>query len=278
IDCDDNLELCHDHDINTYPAIRLYERDKEDELREVRYRGPRTINAIRSFVRKRELPILTKLSSSDMEDFKMMDDLVVIAYLDPNDQASLDTIKYAAERHHLDFVFGYTTSTSQGVSTPSLICYRNTDADHRTLTDLLSLSTIESFLVTSLQPAITSFSEKNIATYMQRDKLTLYIFIPHSYPTSILLRTLTPLAKQFVKFVAFTLVDVQRYTDMAGNFGVGVGSAGPVIVVHAPGNDNVFLYEEGRRIERGVVEGMLMGILKGEARSGQVFGGEARWE
>jgi hypothetical protein len=62
---------------------------------------------------------------------------------------------------------------------------------------------------------------------------------------------------------------------MAQNFGLEVEKGFPALVVHAPMNDNVFVYRQGRRIEKGLVEGMLTTVLQGKAKSGEVFGSEA---
>lgn len=62
---------------------------------------------------------------------------------------------------------------------------------------------------------------------------------------------------------------------MAENFGIRQDFAFPALAVHAPLNDNVFLYQEGEIIKVDVVEDMLVTILQGKARRGQVFGSEA---
>jgi len=65
---------------------------------------------------------------------------------------------------------------------------------------------------------------------------------------------------------------------MAQNFGLDVDKGFPALVVHAPMNDNVFVYRQGRVIERSVVEDMLTRILQGKAKAGEVFGDEAQVE
>lgn len=60
---------------------------------------------------------------------------------------------------------------------------------------------------------------------------------------------------------------------MAIGFGLATNKF-PALAVHAPMNDNVFTYSQGRKIVAEVVENMLLTILQGEATSGQVFGSE----
>lgn len=63
---------------------------------------------------------------------------------------------------------------------------------------------------------------------------------------------------------------------MARNFGVvvdeGEEEVQPAVVVHAPVNGNIFTHKRGKKIEVNGVEEMLVTILQGKARNGQVFG------
>lgn len=61
---------------------------------------------------------------------------------------------------------------------------------------------------------------------------------------------------------------------MAKNFGL-AGEQFPALAVHAPMNDNVFTYQQGRKIMPSVVDAMLTTILQAKATSGQMFGTEA---
>lgn len=110
---------------------------------------------------------------------------------------------------------------------------------------------------------------------MQRNKLTVYLFVPTEDTATVLRHELTPLARKLETYVIFGMVDAVEFAPMVQNFGLQAERGLPALVVHAPMNDNVFHYAQGRNIERGVVEAMLMTILEGKAQSGQVFGEDA---
>jgi protein disulfide-isomerase A1 len=61
---------------------------------------------------------------------------------------------------------------------------------------------------------------------------------------------------------------------MPRNFGAEVKGEEEGVVVHAPGNDQVFYWTKGARVEGKGREKMLLRILKGEAENEQVFWGE----
>ncbi|KAH5204591.1 hypothetical protein HBH68_098800 [Parastagonospora nodorum] len=277
MDCHIGISLCQKYDVNSFPTFRLLERKKDDEkMEETRYRGPRTVKALMSFVRKHELPVLSKLGPED-KDFRRIDDVVFVAFLDPSDTENLETYQAVAQKNHLDFVFGYSTDSAiaekESVKVPSIMCYRNNDNDNLSLNGPFTQENIEAFLLAARKSVIKDFSEKELATFMQRDKLTVYIFT-HTTDTVSIRRELTPTAKKLQSHVTFAVVDLAQYPDMPANFGTEmVGEQ--ALVVHAPMNDQIFKYAQGKKIEGAAIEDMLMTILRGKASTGHTFGDAA---
>lgn len=70
------------------------------------------------------------------------------------------------------------------------------------------------------------------------------------------------------------MADAVEYAPMAKSFGLSEDRF-PALAIHAPMNDNVFSYRQGRKIQASVVEAMLMIILQAKATSGQIFGEDA---
>jgi protein disulfide-isomerase A1 len=246
------------------------------KMKETRYRGPRTVAGMKSFVKKREIPDLSKLAREDM-DFRRVDDIVFIAFLDPSDTSHLATFSSIAQEHHLDFAFGYTTDISlaakEKIQAPSVICYRNLNGDNIILSGAFTFADVEKFLLAAQKSVVKDFREKDIDVFMQRDKLTVYIFTTSTDHKSIR-HELTLLAKGFERHVTVAIVDLARYPEMPANFGTEVQGE-QALVVHAPLDDQIFRYKQTKKIESAVVEDMLMTILQGKAVNGQVFGEDA---
>ncbi|KAH7389611.1 hypothetical protein DE146DRAFT_171218 [Phaeosphaeria sp. MPI-PUGE-AT-0046c] len=277
LDCDQAASLCASYDINSYPTLRYYDRLQDGSTVFTRYRGPRTSKALLSFVKKRELPVLTQLERGDM-NFRRIDDVVFIAMLDPADKHHLDIFTTIAQKHHFGYVFGYTTDLTiaekEKVQAPSVICYRNNEGDNIILGGAFTEHDAENFVVASRDTFIKEFKEKHVEDFMQRDKLTVYIFTRTPEVSRTMRHRLLELAMQVRQVVTFAIVDVRRYPDMPRNFGTEM-SGEVVLVVHAPMNDDVFFYKKGKKIEKQVVEEMLITILHGKASQGQLFGEEA---
>jgi hypothetical protein len=87
-------------------------------------------------------------------------------------------------------------------------------------------------------------------------------------------KELTSLAKKFDKYVTFGVADAAEYAPMVKSFGLSETKL-PALAIHAPMNDNIFSYRQGKQIQASVVEAMLTTILQAKATSGQVFGEEA---
>jgi protein disulfide-isomerase A1 len=277
INCDIETSLCSKYDINSYPTIRIFDR-KDRKMHMSRYRGPRTAKALQSLIKRRELPVLSQLQTASDTDFRRVDPFVLIAYLAPDDATHLATFEAVAEKHHFDFAFGYTTNTSfaekEKVYPPSVIAYRNEDGDNAILNGAFSYIDAENFvLATKKTRFIKDFREKEVELFMQRDKLTLYIFTRVPDDVIKIRRELTPVAVKYAKFVTFAVVDVGRYADMPQNFGIEM-KGDEAVVVHAPGNDNLFFYKQGDPINGKYIENMLLTILEGRASQGGVFGSE----
>lgn len=173
IDCDVKRELCKSHDVNEYPAIRLFkiEPRERDEVRTIRYRGRRTVHAIRSFLRKHDYALLSDISSQEeLSAFKQLDDVVIVAFISGQWDEATEAFYSVAEKHSGNFVFGYTydkqSAKEEGVPVPSIVCYKDVDGDHKIFEGPFTEENMEIFLAAAPEMVIKDFNERDIETYM----------------------------------------------------------------------------------------------------------------
>jgi hypothetical protein len=177
IDCDKEKELCKEYDVNAYPAVRLFKKgwkendgDDETDLEVTRYRGKRTREGIISFMTKHELPAVTHVEPEHLQDFKRVDNIVVIAYLRLDQQALRDVFETVAAKHRFEFVFGFVddvrTADAEGLAMPSIVCNKNTDGDNKVLNGHFTEADVEMLLEAAKTTVIEDFSEKNMDAYM----------------------------------------------------------------------------------------------------------------
>ncbi|KAJ4357929.1 uncharacterized protein N0V89_002506 [Didymosphaeria variabile] len=285
IDCDIDVELCRRYDVNEYPAIRLFlggtatNRFISGETSLRRYRGRKTEHAIRSFLIKYEYAIISAIrDGEELSNLKKVDDVVLVAFMSAESDKPKRVLNSIAERFYEDFVFGFThdkaIADTEGVTMPTIVCYKNGDGDHKVFEGNFTEEDVVAFLATAPKMVIGDFSERSVEAYMAPGKLSAYIFATTKDEATSLRHELTPIAKKYEQYVTFGIADSVEYGPMATNFGL-VNGGIPALAVHAPMNDNVFTYLQGRKIIADVVEHMLLTILQGKAASGQVFGSDA---
>lgn len=73
------------------------------------------------------------LTLESLDAFKSADDVVFVAFLDPQDSAFLQVFSEVATRYRDEFRFGtmtdQTVAESQNVKTPAVVCYRSVNGD-----------------------------------------------------------------------------------------------------------------------------------------------------
>jgi hypothetical protein len=182
VDCEFERDMCLEFDVNAYPAIKLFKRKREDErygedddVNEeggeiLRYRGRRTKHAIRSFILKHELPVLTHIQPSELDEFKKIDDVVVVAYLRPDQTALRDVFRSVAENHYPGLVFGYSTdlamADAEGLAMPTIVCYKNVDGDNKAMSGHFKEEDVEAFLKMATKDVIGEVNERNMDVFM----------------------------------------------------------------------------------------------------------------
>jgi hypothetical protein len=182
VDCEFERDMCQEFDVNAYPAIKLFKRKRKDELDGddgdengeggdiLRYRGRRTKHAIRSFILKHELPVLTHVQPSDLNEFKKVDDIVIVAYLRPDQTALLNVFRSVAEKHYPGLVFGYSTdiatADAEGLAMPAIVCYKNIDGDNKVMNGHFKEEDVEAFLKIAAKDVIGEVNERNMDVFM----------------------------------------------------------------------------------------------------------------
>lgn len=177
IDCDVEVKICRQFDVNEYPAIRLYQRGKAEEgligeeTTLIRYRGRRTEHAIRSFLIKQEYDFLYAIEDyKELGEFKKVDDVVIIAHLSDEWTEIERIFRFIAKKLHTKFVFGYIKdreiAEAEGFAIPTIVCYKNNDGNHKILEGTFTEEDLWAFLATAPEMVIGDFNDRNMEAYM----------------------------------------------------------------------------------------------------------------
>lgn len=118
---------------------------------------------------KHSQPVLTHIEPYKLTSFKSVDEIVIIAYFRPDQEALRETFSSAASKHHGSFVFGYvddmSTADAEGRAMPSIVAYRS-DGNNKIINGYFNEESIEKLLEMSKVNIIGEFSERVQESYM----------------------------------------------------------------------------------------------------------------
>ncbi|KAH8893640.1 protein disulfide isomerase [Thozetella sp. PMI_491] len=159
VDCTVYSDFCREKAISLYPTMKIYKQGKELYHE---YTGPRRVTAIVEFLKKQVLPIITHISSKQsLDDFlvKEKSEIVLIGYIDENDQFAKDQFSAAAEKLHEDFPIGLASSTEVArykniAKTPAIVLYEPWEEGNVVYDGEFEIEAIKKFAQTAYTPLV----------------------------------------------------------------------------------------------------------------------------
>ena len=117
------------------------------------------------------LPVVSVLDNHNISAFKSIDEITIIAFIDPEDVSTESTFRTVATRNNDKFTFGiaYTPSLAEGynVPFPSIVCYRSQHSEIETLQGRPGLNDMQRFLDMSTVPLVGRMTRRNEMNYLK---------------------------------------------------------------------------------------------------------------
>lgn len=179
INCADPAISCDREGVESLPMIVLFNRG--DAV--ARYRGPAraaayvhpflgrvndqslTLFSILGFVARRKRPTVSTVSAEDLVTFKMADETVLLAYLDPDDHAPAEAFADVAMQYRDEFAFGVVTDgtalLTQKIVAPAVMCYKVIDGDTSKFAPFDDLSRLDEWVKEATRPVISELTVLN---------------------------------------------------------------------------------------------------------------------
>lgn len=127
-------------------------------------------HSILSFLIKERLPVLTTITSENANEFREIDDTVILAYLDEDDDWLQELMSEIAAEKHKEFVFGVATDpavlAAHNMTAPSVVSYKRRDNDHKLLQGQFDKETMMTFLRVGTTLIIGEITKRNIQDYV----------------------------------------------------------------------------------------------------------------
>ncbi|KAK8026253.1 hypothetical protein PG990_004076 [Apiospora arundinis] len=263
VDCSKNKQLCKDQGVISYPAIRLY----DGEGKATPYRGPRTANAILSYLKRAERPAVTTLGDEKaVTAFQGIDeDIVIMAQLNPTRDAHLKTLFEAVAARHRDRAsFGSVAS----ISPAAVVCYNNRDRAGQPptiLQDMTAVDAIPKFVEKCMAPLISEMSRKTEGKLLQSGKSLVYYFSESAREREQYAASMRAVARKYEEYLLFVTVDAGEYGDMVPMMGLRPETL-PAVSVQNPMYGQVFPYDQKNELSAQRIEQFVTQIASGKVK------------
>lgn len=126
--------------------------------------------SIISYMTKQSLPSVTTVTAENLDEFKAMDSVSLLAYFAEDDTANRDAFKAVAENLRNDYLFGTTSDTAlakdAGVSQPAIVMYKDFDDGKDIYDGKLDEESITAFAKASSTPLVGEVGPETYSSYM----------------------------------------------------------------------------------------------------------------
>ncbi|ORZ18108.1 thioredoxin-like protein [Absidia repens] len=224
VDCSLHEELCIDHDIGSFPTIKLF-RNGIPTL----YDGPRQSHAITRYLLRQTQPAVTLLEQDDQEalnTLRQLDNTVVVGSGSTHDNnTAYTTFKLLADEWRDRYMFGWIAVTNGSEDDGgNLVLYTRFD-DHDDTMDIYTgdrnaIDTIKTFLRHHAIPLFGPMGPDNYLDYEEAALPLAYLFIDSTFMLESFHDPMTALAQHYRGVVNFVYIDADAYPEQADYLGI----------------------------------------------------------
>lgn len=119
---------------------------------------------------KQALPAVSVVTTDTIEEFKIADKVVLVAYFDAKDTKSNTSFAAVADSLRDSYLFGATSDAAlakaEGVTQPSIVLYKSFDEGKNVFDQTFTVESIEKFAKTAATPLIGEVGPETYSDYM----------------------------------------------------------------------------------------------------------------
>ncbi|KAI9786790.1 MAG: protein disulfide-isomerase precursor [Peltula sp. TS41687] len=270
VDCTEETELCQSYGVEGYPTVKVF-RGKDDHAP---YMGARKAQAIVSYMIKLSMPAVSIIDEASLDEFKAAESVVLVAFIDPSDKASNETLTSVANSLREKYIFGAIhdkkAATAQGVKQPAIVLYKQFDEGKNVFDEKFDKEKIESFIKSAAIPLVGEVGPETYADYIASGLPLAYIFAETEDERSQLADELRPVAEKYKGAVNFATIDAKAFGAHAGNLNLETDNF-PAFAIQETVKNQKFPYDQSKKITAkdisDFVEGVVEGTIKPSVKS-----------
>lgn len=261
VDCTEETELCGEFGVQGYPTLKVFrEGDHKD------YGGGRKTDLIVDYMKRQALPAVSILDSVNHDAFSTNAEVVVVAYLDKDDEASNTTFSSLANSLRDDFMFGASSDAAviaaAGVKTPSVVLYKKFDDGKAVFDGELSSDALKTFIKTESIPLIGPIGPENFMSYQEAGLPLAYIFHETEPEAKTFADEFAAIAKEHKGKVSFVTIDATKFGGHASN--LNLKQEWPAFAIQKPDDGSKFPFEQPKEISASSVKSFVEDFLAGK--------------
>ncbi|KAM0324654.1 hypothetical protein ACHAQA_008045 [Verticillium albo-atrum] len=226
VDCHVEPDLCLEHDVRAYPALRFYRGGSFF----ARYRGPRKAASILPYIQRIMRPVVGGLEASNLTSFENSDDVVFILHLRPQDagRGLYKRFHDLAEEFHDRYAFAIVSRSSAGSAdelgedAPSVLrCLNHRDGRELEISDFFSdVGSLRRFVVGCGERLVQQLTRLNSYDFIEGNRPVLYYFDADPDVRAKFADDMLPLAKEHADRITLVAVDPFVFPEIVHKVGL----------------------------------------------------------
>lgn len=209
------------------------------------------------------------MTSSNFEEFKKSDRVVVIAYT--ADDASKETFQALAEKNRENFVFGHTSDAKLAkehkiTEFPALVVHTQFD-DNNSFTKAgeFKQAELEKFIAVNSVPLLGEIDGSNFRNYADIGLPIAYLFHDSIESRDTIVKAAKPVAEKYKGKVVFVHIDATKYEAHADN--VGLKKTFPAFSIQHLDNGAKFPLDQSLPVDQANLERFLDDYVSGKVQA-----------
>ncbi|KAF3344550.1 hypothetical protein VdG2_07238 [Verticillium dahliae VDG2] len=265
VDCSAEPDLCLEHDVRAYPALRFY---RSGSLY-ARYRGPRKASSILPYMQRIMRPVVDGLEAANLTSFKDSDDVVFILHLRSQDagRGLYKRFHDLAEEFHDRYTFAIASRATDGSAdelgedAPSVLrCFNHRDGREAELDHFFQdVGSLRRFVVGCGERLVKQLTRLNAWGFTEGTDPVLYYFDADPEARDRFADDMLPVAKEHAGRVTLVAVDPFVFPEVVNR--VGLPWDFPSLALQNPATKTMSLFNKAE-INAGVVGRFIADVLQ----------------
>lgn len=263
VDCTAEGELCKEYGVEGYPTLKIFRG--LDNIKP--YAGARKSGPLVSYMTKQSLPAVSPVTADNIEEFKTLDNIVIVGYLPSDDKKGNEAFNSLAESERDNFLFGSSddaaVAKAEEVEQPSIVLYKDFDEKKAVYTGALDSESILAWVKVASTPLVGEVGPETYAGYIKAGIPLAYIFAETAEERETLADEFRPVAEKFRGKINFATIDAKAFGAHAGNLNLDT-NAFPAFAIQDAEKNTKYPWDQAKDLSAKEISDFVQDVLDGK--------------